>query len=119
MTQLHTTSHAMQECIDNCKECHAICVATTVHCLEMGGKHAQAAHIRTLLDCAQICATSADFMLRSSPFHAQTCGVCADVCEACATECERMAGNDEQMRRCADMCRRCAASCRSMASMAA
>jgi hypothetical protein len=113
-TMTHTHSAQMQECIDNCQRCHAICVETTTHCLEKGGRHAEAGHIRLLLDCAQICATSADFMLRGSDLHARTCGVCAEVCARCAESCERMA-DDEMMRRCAEECRRCAESCRKMA----
>ena len=112
----HQLSPEMRECIDNCTTCHAICVETANHCLEMGGKHAEASHIRTLLDCAQICATSADFMLRGSELHARTCGVCAEACERCAADCERLADGDELMLRCAQMCRRCAGSCRQMAA---
>ena len=115
----HHMSAEMQECISNCTECHAICVETAAHCLEMGGQHASAEHITTLLDCAQICATSADFMLRGSPLHPQVCGVCAEACERCAADCERLANGDELMLRCAEICRRCAESCRSMAAMAA
>jgi hypothetical protein len=109
----------MQECIDNCTQCHNICVETINHCLEMGGKHADATHIRILQDCAQACETSTDFMLRGSDLHPQTCGVCADACERCAESCEELADGDEQMLRCAAMCRTCAASCREMASAAA
>ena len=104
----------MQSCIEECLTCHRICVETTQHCLEKGGKHAEAKHIRTLLDCAQICATSADFMLRGSDLHVDTCAACAEVCEACAKSCDRIA-DDAEMKRCADVCRRCAASCREMA----
>jgi hypothetical protein len=107
---------AMRKCIANCTECHSVCVETTVHCLGMGGAHAEAGHIGLLLDCAQICATSADFMLRGSDLHARTCGVCAEACQRCAEDCERLAGNDEQVRRCAETCRRCAESCRRMAA---
>ena len=32
----------------------------------MGGEHASRSHITTLSDCAQICATSAAFMMRGS-----------------------------------------------------
>lgn len=106
----------MQQCIANCTDCHNICVETAQHCLGMGGEHASAEHIRTLLDCAQICATSADFMQRGSNLHAKTCGVCADACERCAEDCERLASDDDLMRRCAETCRRCAESCRQMAA---
>ena len=115
----HTTttslSREMQQCIDACDECRTACLATVAHCLEMGGKHAAPEHIRLLLDCAEICATSAGFMARGSDLHGDVCGVCADVCEACAENCESLGGSP-QMQACADACRRCAESCRQMAS---
>jgi hypothetical protein len=106
----------MRDCIENCTNCHTICMETFAHCLQMGGSHAEADHIRTLLDCAEICATSANFMLRGSDLHPQVCGVCAAACERCAESCERLASGDELMLRCAEMCRRCAESCRQMAA---
>lgn len=107
----------MQDCIKNCQECHAVCMETVQHCLEMGGKHAQPDHIRLLLDCAQICQTSADFMLRGSPLHGRTCGLCAEICTQCADDCEKLAQGDSMMTKCAEICRRCAESCRQMANM--
>jgi hypothetical protein len=104
----------MQHCIGACSGCHDICVATAQRCLELGGDHAAPEHLGLLLDCAQICATSADFMLRGSRFHGLTCGACAEICAACAEACAAM-GEDEVMRACADACRRCAESCRTMA----
>ena len=112
----HSISQPMRQCIQNCTDCHNICVETAAHCLQMGGKHAEAEHMRLLLDCASICRTSADFMLRSSDLHPQVCGVCADVCERCEQSCAQFA-DDEQMRACAEECRRCAESCRQMAAM--
>ena len=109
-------SQEMRECIDNCLRCHAVCVETIAHCLAMGGEHAAPDHIRMMQDCAQICATSADFMLRMSDFHGETCGVCATICEACADDCERLADGADFMQACADECRRCAESCRRMSS---
>lgn len=112
-------SQEMQACIDNCQSCHAVCLETISHCLERGGEHASAEHIRLLQDCVQICMASADFMLRGSDYHPQVCGVCADICDACATQCESMADGADFMQRCADACRRCAESCRKMSSMSA
>lgn len=105
----------MQECIDRCLSCHAICVETIPHCLGMGGEHAESTHIGTLLDCADLCQTAADFMSRGSPAHPETCALCADACDRCAEECERLGENDVQMQRCAQHCRACAESCRDMA----
>jgi|SRR5690606_13989195 len=116
-TMTSTRTGEMAQCIDNCTRCHAICTETIQHCLSKGGKHAEAAHIRLLQDCAQICATSADYMLRGSDLHHLTCGACAEVCARCAEDCERMA-DDDLMRECAAVCRQCAESCRSMAHAA-
>lgn len=116
MTKSH--SPEMERCIDHCQECHEICVQTVTHCLDMGGRHAETSHIRLLLDCAEICETSANFMIRGSDLHMETCRACAEVCERCADDCQRMA-DDNQMRICADACRQCAESCRRMAGVGA
>lgn len=106
----------MQQCIQNCLDCHRTCLEASIHYLGIGGEHASADHLRLLADCAQICLASADFMIRRSTFHQRTCGLCAEVCEACVQECEGMGGGDQNMARCADMCRKCAESCRQMAA---
>lgn len=106
----------MQRCIEVCQECHEVCLQTVSHCLEKGGRHAEAAHIRLLLDCTEICQTSANFMIRGSDLHTETCRACAEVCERCAADCERL--GDPKMRECAETCRRCAESCTRMAGAA-
>lgn len=115
--QGHTMNADMEHCIHNCLDCHRICEETAAYCTEMGGKHAEPMHLRLLRDCAQICITSADFMMRGSDLHPRVCGVCEEACERCAESWERM-GDDTQMQECAEICRRCAESCRQMAGMA-
>ncbi len=107
-------SEEMQRCITDCLNCNSICLETLTYCLQKGGKHGDAAHIRLLLDCGEICQTSANFMLRNSHLHGRICGVCAEVCDRCAISCDQF-GDDAQMKACADACRRCAQSCRRMA----
>jgi hypothetical protein len=109
----------LQECLQRCQECHVICTETAQHCLQKGGKHAGADHIRLLLDCADICQTSADFLMRGSPRHVSTCKVCAEICSACADSCERFDSQDAMMKKCVEMCRSCAESCHQMAQMKA
>ena len=111
----HPVNPHMQECIDRCQSCQESCLATVAHCLEQGGEHAAADHIQMLLACAEICNTSARFMLLDSEFHGRTCEVCAEVCEACAEDCETLK-NDDAMYSCAEVCRRCAQACRQMAT---
>ena len=114
MTLTMTHGSDMKDCIDNCDDCHSICLETVTWCLQQGGDHAAPEHIQLLQDCAEICQTSANFMIRGSSFHSLTCGACAEICERCATHCESMDG--DQMAACAAACRRCAESCTAMAA---
>jgi len=110
-------SGEMRECVTNCQDCGALCLETISHCLELGGRHAEARHIKTLAQCAEICRTSAAFMLLGSDTHSRTCALCAEICRACAESCEQF-GDDPLMKRCAGLCRRCAESCDRMAGTA-
>src|SRR5437763_16193394 len=103
-------STEMLDCIRRCGDCHRACVETNIYCLQQGGKHSEANHIRLLMDCAQICQASADFMLRGSDLHTLTCAACAEICERCGEDCARMS-DDNRMAACAEECRRCAESC--------
>jgi hypothetical protein len=113
-TTLPQMSNEMQQCTQNCLKCHSTCLSTLMlFCLPQGGQHAEANHVSLMLDCADVCQTCANFMLRGSMLHARTCGVCAEVCEMCARDCEQFA-EDAHMQACAQICRRCAESCRQM-----
>jgi hypothetical protein len=105
-----------RQCVEECLTCHNTCLTTVSYCLQKGGPHADVNHIVTLLDCAEICSTSADFMLRGSHLHTTTCAACAEVCRACAESCDTMR-DDDVMRNCAEECRRCAESCERMAGI--
>jgi len=106
----------LQHCIDKCGNCQETCIATVAHCLG-SGNHAEAQHIRLMLDCAEICQTAANFMLRGSNLHRYVCGTCAEICEECARSCEAIAKGDEQMKRCIESCRQCADVCRKVANV--
>jgi hypothetical protein len=102
----------MQQCIEECLHCYRICTQTAMnHCLETGGRHVEPTHFRLMRNCAEICRTSADFMLSNSPLHARICAACAEVCDACADSCEQLGEMDE----CVQACRACAQSCHQMA----
>lgn len=109
-----TQNPSMQTCIDNCLECHRVCLATVAHCLAEGGKHADGAHIALLLSCAAICQTSAQAMLLGSDSHRHSCKACAEICRQCATACVSVA-DDEAMKACAVACADCAGTCQQMA----
>lgn len=106
---------SMQECIDTCLHCHRVCLeALTQHCLRMGGEHVEQQHVKLMLDCIQICQTSADFMIRGSERHQLTCGICAEICRQCAASCSRLEG--DAMRYCATTCTQCSDTCRAMSA---
>lgn len=106
----------MQQCIDECTRCHQTCLSTAKYCLDQGGDHAASSHIVLLLDCAEICQASANFMLRGSEQHKVTCGACGQICRACEQNCRQM-GDDATMQQCSEACRSCAESCDRMAQM--
>jgi hypothetical protein len=110
----------LQECAEECLTCHAACTITLQHCLATGGRHADVNLIGILLDCAELCQTSANFMLRGSPYHLVTCAACAELCRACEEVCNAVGaiGGDEQMAHCAEVCHSCAVSCERMADAA-
>ena len=102
----------MHACIEACLKCHSTCLSMALnHCLPMGGKHAEPEHFRLMMACAEMCQTSADFMLIGTTLHKRTCELCADICDACAASCAQIGDMDA----CVAACRSCAAHCRTMA----
>ena len=92
-------------------DCHQACVEAMSYGLQRRGESAHLLHARLMLDCAQICDTTRDMMLRSSDFAHQVARLCADVCERCAASCERLG---QGMEACAGACRRSAEACRAV-----
>jgi hypothetical protein len=103
----------MTRCIETCLGCYKTCVSTAMnHCLEVGGKHVEPAHFRLMMACAEICRTSARFMLIGTAHHKHLCRECAEICAECAGDCRRVGDMDE----CVAACEACAESCRKMAA---
>ena len=103
----------MNHCIETCLNCYRTCLGTAMnHCLVAGGKHVEPAHFRLMMACAEICRTSAHFMLINTPHHKHTARECAEICAECAEDCERVGG----MEACVAICRACSESCRKMAA---
>jgi hypothetical protein len=106
----------MQRCIDRCLDCYQTCFSTAMsHCLPTRGKYVEGRHLGLMLNCAELCRTTAEFMMSDSPLHARVCAACAEVCDACAETCEQIDGMDD----CVQACRACAESCRQMSASTA
>src|SRR5260370_8637993 len=100
---MQATKQVVQRSIDDCKECHLICVQTIQYSVQQGGPHVAPDHLRLLEDCAQLCQTSEDFMLRGSPISAAVCTVCADVCAQFAVSFDHVGrGTEAHLQPCAD-----------------
>jgi hypothetical protein len=102
----------MEDCIEDCLNCHTVCLDTAMGVLQKGGQNAD--NVRTLLDCSEMCLTAAHFMLRNSALHGYTCQACAEICTHCAEMCFQLGEND-----CGNACQACAVSCQQMVKMIA
>lgn len=112
----HTPLSAeMTACIEACLDCYRHCQHTALtHCLEMGGEHVEPRHFRLMMDCAEACRAAAALMINDSPYHGQTCGLCAQICRDCAESCRALGDMDE----CVRACEACAEACEAMAMQA-
>ncbi len=115
---LRGTQQVRQEAIRNTQDCEAICVQTVQYCLEVGGAHAEAMHVRHIQDCADVCQTATKIFLRGSPHNAELAAACATLCDMCAASCEKYIG-DAQLKACANQCRLCASACRQVVASTA
>ena len=83
---------AMRDCMEDCSSCHDICVETMAPCLTRGERHSDERVVRLLIDCAELCQVSANFMLRRSDLHADPARralPCASAARSRAAACPR------------------------------
>jgi hypothetical protein len=114
--QMTNMENSMEDCIDLCIASHRMCLTTVNYAMKRGGALASPAMLAMLADCAELCQTTANSMLRGSPLHQVLCQACAEACARCADECSHHQA-DQQMVRCAQTCRTCAEGCRTMGAM--
>ena len=95
-----------------CLRAHDSCEDTVTHALRTGGAGDEC--IGALLDCADVCRTTARYIRHGSPLLRGTAGVCAELCARAAEACAAVAG-DATLAACAETCRRCATWCRQLA----
>ena len=116
MPGMATGPMTSKDCIESCWRSHVMCLETHRYLLDLNGGPSSAMRLTLLEDCAEICQTTANSMLRRSPQHAALCIACAQVCNACAKECETVK-NDDRMMLCARTCRECADHCLAMSKL--
>ncbi|HWG98223.1 MAG TPA: four-helix bundle copper-binding protein [Pilimelia sp.] len=104
--------------IDALIACSEACTACADACLSEGMVAELTKCIRTNMDCADICATTARVLSRHTGYDANISRTlleaCAMACRACGDECARHAEAHEHCRICADACRACEQACREL-----
>jgi hypothetical protein len=104
--------------IDTLIACSEACTACADACLSEDTVAELTKCIRTDLDCADICATTARVLSRHTGYDANISRTlleaCAMACASCAEECGRHATMHEHCRICADACRTCEQTCRQL-----
>jgi hypothetical protein len=103
-------SSQMEDCIQDCLNSHAVCLDTAMSLLQKGNHYADP--VRILLDCSEVCATNAHFLMRNSPVFGFVLQACAQVCTHCAEVCVEIGETD-----CANACRASATSSEQMAKL--
>jgi hypothetical protein len=104
--------------IDAVTACSQACTACADACLSEEMVAELRACIRTNLDCADSCATTARILSRHTGYDANITRAhleaCITACRACGDECDQHAGMHEHCRVCAEACRECETACREL-----
>ena len=101
--------------IDTLVACSQACTACADACLSEEMVADLRKCIRSNLDCADSCQTTARILSRHTGYDANITRAhleaCIAACRACGDECEQHAGMHEHCRICAEACRDCEAAC--------
>jgi Domain of Unknown Function (DUF326) len=104
--------------IDALIACSQACTACADACLSEDMVADLTKCIRTDLDCADICATTARVLSRHTGYDANISRsllqACVTACKSCGDECARHADMHEHCRICAEACRACERACRDL-----
>lgn len=104
--------------IDALRSCAQACTACADACLSEDMVAELTKCIRTNLDCADVCDTTARVLSRHTGYDANVSRslleACATACKSCGDECAAHASMHEHCRVCADSCRACEKACREL-----
>ncbi len=104
--------------VDAAVTCAQACTACADACLAEEMVADLRRCIRSDLDCADVCAATAEVLSRRTERDAGVTRAllqaCIAACRACGDECEQHAGHHEHCRICAEACRACEAACRDL-----
>ena len=102
-----------EDCIAVCLGCASFCNHTALWCIDVETHRVEIKKcIELSLECAALCATTAQLIGMGSDRAKELCRLCAESCSECAALCSRF--RDGQLTACAELCRKCAAACRTL-----
>lgn len=112
---IHLDRELLARVVDTLVACSQACTACADACLSEDMVDQLRKCIRSDLDCADICSTTARVLSRHTEYDANITRAqllaCATACRACGDECERHAQMHEHCRVCAEACRACEQAC--------
>ncbi len=101
--------------VDTLVACSQACTACADACLSEDMVAELRKCIRTNLDCADVCDTTARVLSRHTGYDANLTRAmlqaCIQACRSCGDECAAHAGHHEHCRICAEACRACEQAC--------
>jgi hypothetical protein len=116
--QINLDRARLADTIDALMACSEACTACADACLSEPMVAELVTCIRTNLDCADICATTARVLSRHTGYDANLSRAlleaCATACRSCGDECASHAEMHEHCRICAQACRSCERACRDL-----
>lgn len=119
--EINLDRQLLARAVDALVECAQACTACADACLSEEMVAELRKCIRTDLDCADICAATANVLSRHTGYDANITRAqlqaCVAACKSCGDECERHAEMHEHCRVCADACRRCEEACKELLSV--
>lgn len=99
-------------------QCAQTCTACADACLSEQSVDQLRKCVRSNLDCADICDTTARVLSRHTGYDANITRAqlqaCIQACTSCGSECHQHASMHEHCRICAEECRRCADTCQAL-----
>ena len=116
--EINLDRQKLADAVDALISCSEACTACADACLSEEMVADLVKCIRTDLDCADICATTARVLSRHTGYDANISRMlleaCATACKSCGDECARHADMHQHCRICADACRHCEQACREL-----
>lgn len=83
-----------ERCIDALQACYAACMRNVSYGNVKKSGPIQEEHVRLMLDCAEMCQTAANFLIRESDHYLRICREAAEICKDLASSCEGVDGMD-------------------------